>query len=147
MISAFGMSALAAGATVESVWEADQSVPVHRRSDGIGISLGSGTGSPGIDGMFSGGGAIRLDRPVAASGVNGLDGAGTPTLATPDAPGTGAGGGGSAETIEFAPSCTVRITPGGVRRSSMATELPGVPGMGSPGVPEVPRVEAGGVDG
>ena len=144
--SARGISALT-GVVAESPCVADQSVPTHSRSDGTGTSLGSGTGNPGIDGMVSDGGDTRLDRPVAASGVNGLDGAGTPTLAAPDAPGTGAGGGGSAETIEFAPSCTVRITPGGVRRSSMATELPGVPGMGSPGVPELPLVEAGGVGG
>ena len=67
---------MTAGAAAGSGWEADQSVPRHSRSVGTGISLGSGTGRPGIDGMFNGGGAIRLDRPVAASGVSGLGGAG-----------------------------------------------------------------------
>ena len=120
---------------------------MHNRSDGTGISLGSGTGKPGIDGMFSGGGAIRLDNPVAASGVNGSGVAGTPTLTAPAAPGTGAGGGGSTPATDEAPSCTVRIKPGGVSRSPTVTELPGVPGIGDCGVPVLAPTDDGGAGG
>src|SRR6476469_8728318 len=108
------MSALTAGAAAGSPSDADQSVPRHSRSVGTGISLGSGTGRHGIDGMLSGG-------------------AGAPTLAAAEAPGTGAAGGGSTPATDDAVSCTPRITPAGASRSPTVSELPG--GIGSDGVP------------
>ncbi len=140
------MSALT-GAGPNLACVADQSVPTQSRSDGTGSSLGSGTGRPGIDGMLSDGGDTRFDRLVAASGVNGSGGAGTPTLTDPAPPGTGAGGGGRTLTTEDVASWTDRIIPGGVSRSSSATELPGVPGIGDRGVALLTPVDVPGVGG
>lgn len=144
--SARGISALT-GVVAESPCVADQSVPTHSRSDGTGTSLGSGTGNPGTDGMVSDGGDTRLDRPVAASGVSGLGGAGTPTLTDPAPPGTGGVPGGAMLITDEAVFCTVRATPGGVSRSEIVSVLPGVPGIGDPGVPVLTPAEFGGVGG
>lgn len=135
------------GAAAESSCEADQSVPTQRRSDGTGTVLGNGIGIPGIDGMVSDGGLIRFDRPVAASGVNGLGGPGTLTFTAPDVPGTGGVPGGVRPMTEDAEFCTVLAIPGGVSRSVSVTVLPGVPGVGDPGVPVVTLVPFGGVGG
>lgn len=122
-------------------------MPTQSRSDGVGTVLGSGIGIPEIDGMVSDGGLIRFDRPVAASGVIGLGGPGTPRFTAPEAPGAGGGPGGVMPMTDDAVFCTVRAIPGGVSRSVNVSVLPGVPGIGDPGVAELTLVPFGGVGG
>lgn len=80
-----------------------------------------------MDGIVNDGGDTRFDRPVAASGVSGLGGAGTPTLTDAEEPGTGGVAGGAMPMTDDAVFCTVLARPGGVSRSDTVSVLPGVP--------------------
>jgi hypothetical protein len=116
--SALGVAEFAAGAVPESPCDADQSVPNAEQIGRNRDLVGQRTGRPGIEGKFSGGDDTNWLTPVANGPVTGSSTGGMLAAAAAAVPGTGGAGGGMTLETDVTPLCTVRRTPGGVRRSA-----------------------------
>jgi hypothetical protein len=100
------------------------------RSDGTGSPFGIGMPTPGIDGRPTCGGATKLLTPVANGPVTGSSTGVTAAAEAAAVPGTGGAGGGRGLATEVTPLCTVRTTPGGVRRSAAVSWVGPIGGLG-----------------